>query len=132
MPRRLLIWICITPLACSRGPRVSSFAPALKPAGAAVSIESRNATFDGELLAVSDTALVLLRGGVVALAPYAAIEDVVLPQFDAEYKIRHARPDTLTLGKLRLRSRFPQGMTPELLAQLLAAYHQNSLTVLPL
>jgi hypothetical protein len=55
----------------------------------------------------------------------------MLPQFDAEYAIRYARPDTATLSRLRLRSRFPQGLTPELLARLLAAYHQDALTVLP-
>jgi hypothetical protein len=131
MPRRLLIWICVIPLACARGPRASSFAPALRPGGAAVTLDSGQRTFDGELLAVTDTALVLLRGGMVAVAPYGAIEDVMLPQFDADYAIRYARPDTATLSRLRLRSRFPQGLTPELLARLLAAYHQDALTVLP-
>jgi len=131
MSGRLLIWICVVPLACARGPRASSFAPALKPSGAAVTIDSGKRTFDGELLAVSDTALVLLRGGMVAVARYWAIEDVILPQFDATYAIRSARPDTATLSKLRLRSRFPQGLTPELLARLLAAYHQDAVTVLP-
>ena len=129
-PNAFLTLALVPTVACSAGPNVSSFAPAQSPAGAIVNVHLKKQTVRGELLAAGDTALVL-RAGVLVLVPYTAIKSLELLQFESGYRIDGAAPDAATRALLRLRSRFPQGMAPELLTRLLVAYHQDTLLVLP-
>ncbi|HVH09503.1 MAG TPA: hypothetical protein VM736_06880 [Gemmatimonadales bacterium] len=132
MRRTAFLSLALAPtFACSVGPKVSSFAPAQRPAGASVRLHLKKQTVGGELLAAGDTALVLLRGAVLVLVPYTAIKKVELPEFELEYGTDGAAPDAATLEVLRRRSRFSRGIAPELLTRLLVAYHQDALAVLP-
>ncbi len=131
MPK-FLPWALCAVTACSLGTRVSSFDPATGPQGVFGTISTRDTTLRAEVLAVSDTALIVVRAGNVELVSYAAITYASFAQLGSSYDIENGHPpDAATLERLRLLSRFPQGVTPELLRQLLAAYHDDSLRVRP-
>lgn len=125
--RRALTALAMTMLAaCSIGPRVSSFAPAVHPEGVEVELRSRTATFHAELLAVSDTGLLLLRDRALVFASYGAIQDATFQELSQEIW-KGEPPDSTERRRLRLVSRFPQGVSAERLQALLTAYHQDSL-----
>jgi len=114
-------------LACQLGGRVDRFAPARQPAGVAVTLRLKGgATGQGELLAVQDTALVVLVQDTVMLVPYRVLQ---AGRFAQVGELTETPPTKDFAGKLRLVSRFPQGLTPEMLARLLAAYGQSELKV---
>ena len=127
MRRPWLYGPLLATLACQLGGRVNRFAPATRPAGVAVTLWLRGgATGQGELLAVQDTALVVLAQDTVTLVPYRVLQ---AGQFSQVGELTETPPTTDFAGKLRLVSRFPQGLTPEMLARLLAAYGQSELKV---
>jgi hypothetical protein len=114
--------------ACSIGTSVESFAPATQPRGILVSVQTRIESFDAELLAVSDTGLLLLRAPALVFARYTAIRLATFRQ--SSEVVGRAEPDFATRDRLRLLSRFPQGVTAPGLQALLAGYHQDSVLVL--
>lgn len=114
-------------LACQLGGRVDRFAPARQPQGVATTFwVQRGAPQQGELLAVQDTALVVLVHDTVTLVPYRVLK---AGRFAHVGDLTEIPPAEGFAGRLRLISRFPQGLTPELLARLLAAYGQSALKV---
>jgi len=115
--------------ACRFGPRADSFVPATHPAGVEAALDGRDAAFSAELLAVSDTGLLLLRERTLVYAPYHAIRHATFRELSEEV-VGGAPPDSAGRTRLRLVSRFPQGASPERLRSLLAAHHQDSLVVL--
>ena len=121
----LLLSVCS---ACHIGTSVNSFAPAVRPHGVEVEMHSRNEVFQAEVLAVSDTGLLLARDSVLLFAPYGAIRQATFRQLDLVLEDGE-RPDSADRETLRLISRFPQGVPPERLQALLVAYHQDSLRV---
>lgn len=126
-PGRVSVIAVLAALACHVGGRVDRFAPANQPEGIAVSLTLRGGRIaDGELLAVQDTAMVVVIADAVALVPYGAVAAARFPQVGE----LHGTPPTPDIAmRLRLVSRFPQGFTPDLLAQLLAAHGQSALKV---
>jgi hypothetical protein len=123
------VWgaVVLATVACQVGGTVETFAPANRPAGVAVDLTLQGGRKTrGELLAVEDTALVVLAQDSVTLVSYGAIFEWRFSQVDALLQ-RPPAPDLAT--KLRLLSRFPQGLTPALLARLLAAQGQAALKV---
>jgi hypothetical protein len=116
-------------VACHVGTRASSFAPAIDPEGVFAQIVTHGETFEAELLAVSDTSLLLLRSRTVVLASYAVIREATFQQVPGTVE-RGVAPDSATRERLRLISRFPQGVSREQLRTLLAAYGQSALDVL--
>jgi len=114
-------------LGCSIGGRVDRFAPAKQPEGVAVALALRGGRrAQGELLAVQDTALVVLAQDSVTLVPYRA---VVSGQFSPVGELIETPPAPDFATRLRLVSRFPQGLSSDLLARLLAAHGQSALKV---
>lgn len=115
-------------LACQLGGRVDRFVPARQPAGVALTVWLRGgATGEGELLAVQDTALVFLAQDTVTLVPYRVLQ---AGRFSQVGELTETPPTKDFAGRLRLVSRFPQGLTPEMLTRLLAAYGQSTLKVM--
>src|SRR5436309_2339387 len=79
-------------LGCHIGGRVDRFAPATRPEGVAVALELRGGgRAQGELLAVQDTALVVLAQDTVTLVPYVVLETGQFSQVEAE--LRGTPPD---------------------------------------
>jgi len=131
--RRLLPYLLVV-VACSLGPRVKTFAPVREPRGLVAQVSRGRERFDAELLAVTDSALLMLNplAGQVVLVPYNAATRVRFPQIPTIYTLkRGSEPSPDQRERLRLWSRFPPGVNAALLSQLLSAYRQDSLRVLP-
>jgi len=126
--RRSWVWgPVLATLGCNIGGRVDRFAPAKRPEGVAVALELRGGgRAQGELLAVQDTALVVLARDTVTLVRYDALN---AGQFSQVGDLREMPPAPDFASRLRLVSRFPQGLTTDMLARLLAAHGQAALKV---
>ncbi len=130
--RIALVFLGIT--GCNVGPRVADFQPAQGPAGARVTLHVGPRTLHvgamtvtGELLAVEDTALIVLTSGQgVFVVPYTAIREGRVSQRGATI-FRGRTPADRARQRLRLVSRFPQGISPELMEALVAAYGRAEL-----
>ena len=119
--------LVIATLGCSFGATVERFAPATRPQGVAAALTLQGgAECNGELLAVQDTALVVLARDTVTLVSYGAI---FRGRFSELGPLLATPPAADFATRLRLLSRFPQGLTPDLLARLLAAQGQSAVKV---
>lgn len=130
--RALLPALLIT-TACSFGPRVNRFPPVRGAAGATATVARGRARFAAELLAVTDTALLLLDTDSqrIVLAPYGAFTSVEFRSLP--WIVAGGRPPVeRRREQLRLWSRYPTGVDAALLPRLLSAYRQQSLVVLAL
>lgn len=81
----------------------------------------------GELLAVSDTAFVLQTGDGIVLVPKLAIDEANFRDLDVH---RGSELAGSVLEQHRLMSRFPMGMTPDVLRSLLRQSGQSELKVI--
>lgn len=109
--------------ACMVGTSGRNYAPAKSPAGATVSIDlgdSRRIT--GELLAVEETTLLVLQEHELIRVAVTLIRSGKAPKISFTGQ---SLVDT-TRERLRLVSRYPQGVSPELEARLLQAYGTTS------
>jgi len=115
--------------ACHWGSRAEKFPPALLPVGASVSVRVRGESADrtGELYAV-DTAGVVVRGARLTRIHWpvlAALDVVGLGQgFDVRSGTTVATDQRERLATV---SRFPQGLSGELLTRVLARLGQDAL-----
>ena len=121
---------------CVTGPRVERLVPATTPAGARVEMKlGHRATgaelLEGELLEVRDTAVVVLAPGRrVTLIGYAAVIKARCPDLPGGLEFGEwIQPAEEVRERLRLVSRFPGGLTPQLFEQLLQGYGQTVLVV---
>lgn len=114
--------------ACSHGPSLQKFEPAHAPGGIEADLRLAHAQVRGELLAVQDTALIVLSDErKIVLVP---VSKVKLGNFgDLGTLIGDWKPGRDTMERLRLLSRFPAGLTPELRGRLLAAYGQTEVEI---
>lgn len=128
---------------CSYGMTAEKFQPARSPRGIETRITTSDTVFAGELIEVRETGMVLLSATLRPLAPsatpetpdrrlrlipYAAIVRSKLEQLDAALFITDGRtPTDTSRERLRLVSRFPQGLSPEVLSRLLEAQGQTAL-----
>src|SRR5688572_25049074 len=105
--------------ACMVGTSGRGYAPARGAAGATVSLElPGKRVILGELLAVEETTLLLLQQQQLTRVTIAAIESGKAPK--VSFAGRALSP--ATRERLRLVSRYPQGVSAELEARLLQAY----------
>ena len=119
---RLTALILMT--ACSVGTTGRNYAPAKGPAGATVTLElTGKRTMVGELLAVEPGTLLVLSGNQLFRVALLAFQSgkgpkVVFRGTPLQDELRE---------RLRLISRYPQGVSPELEARLLEAYGQTGI-----
>jgi hypothetical protein len=114
--------------ACAVGASTRTFAPANEPQGieADLRLERGKTRIQGELLEVQDTALLVLRDDArVTVVPLRAIRFGSFHRRGTLIVGGRVRPNERE--RLRLVSRFPAGLTPELRARLLAAYGQTEI-----
>lgn len=108
---------------CHLGTVAKRFDPARKPEGVNAEIRVRGKALKGELLEVGASSLLLLAqgqgAGRVVLVPYAAIADAHFRQMNSCRIHAGRQPEAEVRERLRQVSRFPQGLAPELLRQML-------------
>lgn len=113
---------------CHVGPSVATYPPATTPFGAVGKFKVGKTSFDAELLAVRDSALVLLRDREVIVVRFADLASSSFRHVDVSVS-RTQRPSSEELAQLRILSRFPQGLSAELEKELLERYGQAALVV---
>jgi hypothetical protein len=109
--------------ACMVGSSGRSYAPARGPAGATVWLElTGKREISGELLAVEQATLLVLQEQQLVRVRMTLIQSGKTPRIS--FAGRSMSADTRE--RLRLVSRYPQGVSPELEARLLQAYGTSS------
>lgn len=126
--------------ACHVGPQIDQTNLGRQPQGANVVVElttkikSKRVEHSGELLEVGDDALVLLsqknaqNASRIVLIPWRKIHRAStseLPGIAVRTSQGASRRQAST-EELRIVSRFPQGLSPQLMSQLLARYGQST------
>ena len=116
-PRSLLLALLVA--GCQFGTKPQAFPPAVTPQGVVASITTRGkANIMGELLAVEDSALLVWRDSApMVRVPIAAIDRASF----AGMRVVLNAGDPLSpkdRDRLRLTSRFPQGITDDVMARL--------------
>ncbi|CAN5785014.1 hypothetical protein BH20GEM1_BH20GEM1_01330 [soil metagenome] len=121
----VLLGLLLVP-GCSTGARQSSFA---RPGGEMVTVSLENGPeLVGELMVVRPTGLVLRTVGIFEF-PWNQIHEASFDRLgDVEWPERSI-PSSATLGRLRLVSRFPQGLDEGTTRRLLDAYQQDAVEV---
>jgi small nuclear ribonucleoprotein (snRNP)-like protein len=109
--------------ACMVGTSGREYAPARGPAGITVSLElAGDRLVRGELLAVEDSTLLVLQEEELVRVTLAAIHSGKAPKIS----FTGATLTPRTRERLRLVSRYPQGVPAELEERLLQAYGADS------
>ncbi len=120
--------------ACAIGTSPKEFLPATAPTGIGVTLLTStgdDAKLVGELVSVNDSALVLaIPSTGLTLVGYRIITEGRFHQLGTVLRDGKA-PTPEVRERLRLVSRYPQGMTPELTSALLVALGQPRLVVRP-
>ena len=131
---------CIT-TACTFGLTTDRFTPARRAEGVRGEIATAKKQLYGEVIAVRDDGLIILADNVLRdqgrviqatkvlrLVPYSEIRTTRFDQMMPPIDITGGRaPAPKARERLRLVSRYPQGLTPALLSDLLRAYGQTAL-----
>jgi hypothetical protein len=113
---------------CTLGMTASKFRPAKGPQGVNMRITTEQGEFSGELIEVRDTGIVVLVDQKLRFLPYTDIRYSKLDQSSSYGPISQRKaPKPDAQAQLRLLSRFPQGLSPELMRQLLDVYGQTEL-----
>jgi hypothetical protein len=112
---------------CATGMTVRKYPPALGPKGVMMRVTTGQGQLSGELIEVRDAAIVLADQKLHLIA-YTEIISSEVEKTGSRYAIanRTALPPEAR-DHLRLLSRFPYGLTPELMQQLLQAHGQAEL-----
>jgi len=113
---------------CRYGLTVESFPPARAPKGVTSKITTNRARFVAELIEVRDDGIVIFAQQRFRLLPYSVIVSSRFDGMSSADTISDRRPPKpAARERLRLVSRFPQGLSPELLQKLLEANGQTEL-----
>src|SRR5215210_783307 len=114
--------------ACSYGTRIADFRPAYLPNGVNVRVNTTRGDLNGELIEMRETGFVMLTSAYnkLRLIPFAQVRSA---RFDKVGSLlRDGKTPTSTQhDRLRLLSRFPHGMSPDVLQTLLTTYGQTDL-----
>jgi hypothetical protein len=107
---------------CSVGTSARGYAPAKGPAGAILELRLTDKTrMTAELLAVEDSSFLLLHDAQVTRVPLSQVQSGHGPKVSFSEEL-----GTRTRERLRLISRYPQGVSAELEGRLLQAYGQTA------
>ena len=118
--------------ACHIGGSAADYFEARNVRGAIVQIYTPTTHTEGELLSVRDDGVIaFLRDGRVVLVPWSSSTLVVAKGLGTSYQYGSKIPPAAAVKRnLTLVSHFPQGMTPEIQARVLARKGQAQLVLL--
>ena len=122
-----LIVLGLSLAGCVIGTNADTFKPALSPAGIEARLRFRRGEIRGELIEVRDSGVVVAPPGDIMFVPFAVIRMATFEQTDLTY--HGSSPSREVRERMRILSRFPGGLTPELLDRLLAMRGQQSLRI---
>jgi hypothetical protein len=106
----------------------SRFPVARTAKGVTIQITTEQRQFEGELIEVRDDGLLMLVEQKLRFVPYGSVDSSLVYNTKLGRDLRGRRaPNALARDRLRLISRHPQGLSPELLRQLLAVYGQTEI-----
>jgi hypothetical protein len=128
---RMMAALLLTALtaACNIGPRGEGTALAQSPRGALVELTTTAGELQGELLEMRSTGVVMLSdAGQITLVQYEAVRGGRVENGPRNLNGRQMA-DGRVNQLMRRMSRFPQGLSAELEAELLRAHGQQSLTL---
>lgn len=115
---------------CRYGTTVESFPPARTPKGVMGTIITNRGRFQAELIEMRGDGVLIRAGLKFRLLPYSTIVSSRFEGVSRSDNVGNRRaPSPAVREHLGLVSRFPQGLTPELLRQLLEANSQAELEV---
>jgi hypothetical protein len=121
------VFLAASSFGCHAGLKAENLAVAQSPGGALGTIDLQGGgTVQGELLAVDDSALTMLRDRNMVVVRYSRIRQARFPQLRYVYAARGEAPDPATQRSLRLISHFPQGISSDLRPRLAAIYGVDS------
>ena len=113
---------------CSFGMTAAKYPPAQGPSGVIMRVKTAQGNVSGELIEVRDAGIVVLANQKLRLLPYTVILSSEVDRTDSGYAIsQRTVPKPDVQARLRLLSRFPQGLAPDLMRQLLDTYGQTEL-----
>jgi len=117
---------------CQLGANAGNFPVAHRVNGATLRIVTKSQRFDGELLEVRDNGIVVSRkDGQVVLVPWLVTQNVSAPGLGRDFSYGFLMPPSRsTIPNLVKVSHFPQGMSPEIEARLLASRGQKEIVVI--
>ena len=110
---------------CRFGPKLEDMHLARSPRGTTMQVTTVGRAVSGELLAVTDSGLVVLEGRRMVTIPFVEIRDARSSELGGGYRFSgQKRPNAGSIARLRRVSHFPQGITPEIQARLVTLYEQ--------
>ena len=119
--------VLVLATACTVGTHARNYPPAKGPAGAVVNLQlTDKSRSTGELLAVESSALLLLRDSQLVRVPLSQVRRGNAPKLSFNGSLRDD-----TRQRLRLISRYPQGVSSSLESKLLRAYGQSEVRTQP-
>ena len=143
MKRPIVMLALLTLASCSYGMTAEKFQPARDPHGVETHVTTASGELRGELIELQDSGMIILSSWnrsvtrdqrsekqerVLRLVPYASISLATFEQLKSDSAIRNGVPPTSVVReRLRLVSRFPYGMSEEVLGALLKAHGQVAL-----
>jgi hypothetical protein len=124
MPARVAVIISVLILTgCTFGQRPQNLAFTRAPLGANAELSTDAGAVRGELVAVEDSGLMVLRGRRLLFVPLQRIQTVTI-QTLGRMNLRQGSPENFRSA--RLVSRYPYGLSPQVLAALLRTYGQTA------
>lgn len=127
--RLLTVAAALTLSACQFGKKPSEVDWVMSPNGARVALRVVGETADrvGELLTVTDSNVVV-RGASLVRVSWSRVQAIDVDQLSGSYDVlRGQRVTQENRRQLALVSRFPQGITPDIMVQLLALSKQAAI-----
>ena len=112
---------------CVIGPSDRTFKPAISPAGVEARLRFRKGEMRGELIEVRDSGLVVAPPADVVFVPFTAIRAATFAQ--TGLTPAPGIPGPQVRERLRLLSRFPNGLPPDQLERFLASRGRQTLRV---
>jgi len=107
---------------CTHGPSIKSLPFVTAPIGSMAKFSVSQLKMQGELVAVQDTGYVIINlSDRVVFAPFASVRNMRIPTLNRAVS---GYPSESDRRALRLASRYPQGLSNEILRALLARRSQ--------
>jgi hypothetical protein len=124
----LLCVLAFSGAGCYVGKRAETAAVAQGPVGSMADVALTQGTARGELFAVEESGLLLLRDRTLLVVPYSTIRQVSFPEVGVRHSLGQRPPDAEVLRAMRLISHFPQGIPVAAVAKLRSMYATDTIS----